>query len=77
MRLPHVLRGYALERGQRLGTDELESALGIWPNCNAGADLAEGVRCLIDLDVYVRVLEQANGARQAPDPAADDSDAEF
>lgn len=76
MGLPHVRRGVRLECGQRSWSYQLEGALSIGPDGNAGAYLTEGRRCFVDPDIDVTMLEQADGKSQATDAATNDRNAE-
>ena len=62
---------------ERFGeTEPVDDARGVGADLDAGADLAEAFRLLVDLNVMAG-LEQVERRRRAANAAADDGDFEF
>ena len=73
-----VLGAAAVVAVQDAGVDEVHGAHGVRAEGDAGTDLGEGGRGLVDVDAYVRVAaEEADGEGEAADAAAADGDGDW
>lgn len=72
-----VLRPLSIVALQDARIDELHGAHGVGAKGDAGADLSEGGRGLVDVNVQVWVTEEANGKGEATNAAAADGDGDF
>lgn len=69
-----VLGPPAVVAAQDARVDEVHGAHGVGAERDAGPDLGEGGRRLVDVDGEVRVSQEADGEGEAADAAAADGD---
>ena len=73
---PHVAGSMFFISSSGLRCYELQGLLGVGRDSDSGANLPESGRCLVDLDVDIRVFEKGDGSAETTDAAADDCDTE-